>query len=131
MFVESPLETMSGVGGGGGGGGGGGSASPSLMRMTDLVGEDGALRNPIGGLFPKGLRVVSFEDAARPVLDQLGAGAANAIGMALKNGKQVQRKKHPEMTVDECAVLTFYTMEAAVREESGYFVSAVLQRFEE
>jgi hypothetical protein len=79
--------------------------------------EDGSMRNPIFGLFPRELAVL-------PLLESLAAVAWERphvntfVSIALVKARMLPDDLYPELTLDEKAALVLFTMEAAPSKES-------------
>ena len=100
------------------------SIDASGSRLLDMALEDGAPRSPLSGLFPANLPLPSLEEALMPhsaTLPHLHPSTGPSVKIARKQAKRAQAK-HPDLTLDECAAIVLYTMEAIPREYSVYFV---------
>merc|ERR1740121_716667 len=81
--------------------------------------EDGRDRNPIAGVFDN-LTVLPLEECFEPVMDQLAPRFDRSIAAARRKARQV-RDLYPDLTDDDRAILTLYTMELHPREGSFYY----------
>ena len=99
-----------------------GPGSASLGRISD-VWEDGGLRGSLAGFFPAGLPVLSLEKAVAPFSHLCAADLDNNIKIARKHAaKKKVAEAFPDLSEDERAALTLYTMESHPREQSVYFL---------
>merc|ERR1740121_3409960 len=81
--------------------------------------EDGRDRNPIAGVFDN-LPVLPLEECFEPVMDQLAPKFDRSIIVARRKASQV-KDQYPDLTDDDRAILTLYTMEMHPREGSFYY----------
>ena len=97
-----------------------GAHQQTASRVADVAREDGQLRAPLSGMFPKDLLVVSLAEALESVSRVLPPMHATCVmaKQAQRKGRQVQ-KSFPHMSVDECAAVVLYTMEDAGTQERG------------
>ena len=92
------------------------------MRFLDLLGEDGAPRSPIAGLFPSDKPLAeSLETALILVVNQMPA-YTSLLKAALRQARRVARSK-PHIPQHMLAAIVFYTLEdVADREKSPYYL---------
>jgi len=104
-----------------------GSMDAARRRALDVVLEDGAMRNPVSGLF-KALKVVPSLETA---LSEIGKKYPNLsphdgvmVAMARQQFRQCMGREGvpASLTADEGAAIVLYTMEDIPREDSLYFV---------
>ena len=93
-------------------------------RALDVGLEDGGIRSPLNGLFPKGLPVPSLTTA----LEAIGKRYPNlgpegtSVKLARRHLKKIDAAHTRGMSEDEVIALILYTMEAVPREESLYYM---------
>ena len=93
-------------------------------RALDLGFEDGGVRSPLAGLFPKAKPVPSLEQALAGIgakYPDLGP-EGKCVKIARKQAKKIDPSHTQGMSADEIIALILYTMESAPREESLYFL---------
>ena len=97
---------------------------PLRARALDVGLEDGGIRSPLNGLFPKGLPVPSLTTA----LEAIGKRYSNlgpegtSVKLARRHLKKIDAVHTRGMSEDEVIALILYTMEAVPREESLYYM---------
>ena len=93
-------------------------------RALDTFLEDGCVRSPLSGLFPKDLPVPSLHTA----LFHLGqmysdlAPDSKCVKLARRHAKTIDPAQKSGMSEDEVLSITIYTMEAYPREHSLYYM---------
>jgi hypothetical protein len=79
--------------------------------------EDGSIRNPIFGLFPRDLAVLPLpESLAEVALERPHFNSF--LSIALAKARMLPADLYPELTLDEKAAIVLFTMEAAPSKES-------------
>ena len=93
-------------------------------RALDSSFEDGGVRSPLAGLFPKSLPVPSLAQALAGIGQQFPdlAPEGKCVKIARKHAKTIDPVHTRGMREDEILTLILYTMEAVPREESLYFL---------
>ena len=96
----------------------------SLSRIADAEHEDGEDRNPLAGLFPAELWSLD------QVIDKIRLQVSQAIDVAVKKARRKAREleeEFPNLTEDERAMITLYTMELNPKEGSTSKASLVMR----
>ena len=86
-------------------------------RLLDAVFEDGKMRNPLKGLFPKDMPVPSMATALHDIgqtFPNLHPTNGLMVKMARKHLKKVDLSKYPGLTEDEGVAIILYTMVRAL-----------------
>ena len=97
---------------------------PLRARALDIGLEDGGVRSPLSGLFPKNLPVPSIPTS----LENIGkkhpdlAPDGKCIKLARRHAKTIDAVHTRGMSEDEVIALILYTIEAVPREESLYYL---------
>eukprot|EP00732_Lithocolla_globosa_P003268 Lithocolla_globosa_v1_NODE_2536_length_1962_cov_3.215522.p1 type:complete len:604 gc:universal NODE_2536_length_1962_cov_3.215522:72-1883(+) len=97
------------------------SIAHSGTRLVDSeVVEDGNFRNPLGGLFPSTLPVVSVSNALNPFQHRM-SDFHRTMTIATKHARKIS-PRYPQLSLDECTAIVVYTMEEIPRQASIYYM---------
>ena len=93
-------------------------------RALDVGLEDGGMRSPLKGLFPKDLPVPSIQTALETVGQKYPdlAPDGTCVKIARRQAKQIDPINTRGKSEDEIIALVLYSMESVPREESLYYL---------
>ena len=103
---------------------------PLRARALDIGLEDGGVRSPLSGFFPKNLPVPSIPTS----LENIGkkhpdlAPDGKCVKLARRHMKKIDAVHTRGMSEDEVIALILYTIEAVPREESLYYLMSAALR---
>ena len=105
-----------------------GLGSAALSRISDAS-KDGALRTSLAGLFYLGLPALALEETLAPIRNLCAADLSFNIEISRNHAaNDAVAEAYKDLSEDERAALTLYTMESYPKEKSVYFlVNAALR----